>query len=725
MKKNINKISGNKKRGIALNWLMAGILMLSLLTQIKAAGAQNFYNFGTLDVKPVYQDGAENKSWFVEYLKRGEQKQEMLRISNFSSATKELTIYSADNSSDLGKDFVVKSPDQKSDDISEWISLPTKTLTLKSGESKIISVNFKLPKNAGVGIHTGAILVRENHQAGATDTPLSIEKGVRVYLNVTGPSVTASSLNQVNLKDSGNQLELQVSNQNLGTTDFKPEYTATLQKLDGSVYSEETTKNLIKPQQSATTVVTLQKPTFGIYQLYLSSNGQSSYINTQIFIPFWAVALILVAAFFASLSVAQKKQNLNWGQILTSFKNGFQNLQLQKSAIYFGMLVMIVAGINYLNPLSPDQLKTDVLNNDDPISNYQMTIKWGTSPNAILPSTFKKKWGGEFVFTDARVSLDSFLNFEDGDSAQTGTDNTVLKFALQTGPDNDGIVLKVTPTGENIPQVIYKNYATNEEIPFSISDFINDTGSYPDGPYMTSIKTDAVKLIAAPELANEQDASAETNASKETETTPIINNLFTEELPATPEVLADFILNSDYVDAITNGQNTNKVETDPVLIKALEASKEILHEITASSELNFLFIPNEVISFPPQEFSFNRNKISAQNLGTLIFVQNQDAPWNTYVKTTDFVSLSGKGTISASALTITPGKAEVLIQDGVGKIEVGKEKKFQNSNDENILVNVKADNQTQAFVLNPVLEIKIPPNTLPGKYQGTLTITSL
>ena len=65
-----------------------------------------FYNFGTLDVKPIHTDEATNQDWFVEYLAPGQQKQQAIQISNFAPEAKELSIYVADTATNEGKTFM-------------------------------------------------------------------------------------------------------------------------------------------------------------------------------------------------------------------------------------------------------------------------------------------------------------------------------------------------------------------------------------------------------------------------------------------------------------------------------------------------------------------------------------------------------------------------------------------------------------------------------------------
>ena len=113
-------------------------------------------------------------------------KQETLQVSNFSSETKELAVYAADAAGDGAGGFFAKGVGQTSEDLAGWIDLPVRHLSLEPGESRILSVNFYPPQNAGVGLHTGAIIVRETKEKyiGEDTSRLYMEKGVRVYITI-------------------------------------------------------------------------------------------------------------------------------------------------------------------------------------------------------------------------------------------------------------------------------------------------------------------------------------------------------------------------------------------------------------------------------------------------------------------------------------------------------------------------------------------------------------
>jgi len=696
----------------------------------------NFYNFGTLDVRPVQEESTQNTDWFIKYLKPGEKIQEKIQISNFGPQEKELTIYATDTSVNENTNFYTKSYESPSTNIAKWISLPTNNITLKSGESKILSVNFKPSTNAGVGMHTGAIIVRENHTP-STDTQNSmiIEKGIRVYMNITGEAITKGNITNVYKTETSNTYGINIQTRNTGTTDLYKTYDLTIKNVLTGKAQTATDTSRIEPRTTALTTLTTEKPTYGIYNLHINIGEESIYVKTVIFIPLWALFTMLA---ILTLLVKRKTPNTNWELVINKLKAP----EFQKTIAYL-VIVTTVSTSVFVYKNTNDQLAKAQESNkkieaeksepkEDTAKSYELTIKWGDFRKILAPKTTKKQWHGRIYFPNSRIKTTNLLHFERNDQAEIVGDKTALKFNLTTGPDNDGITIYVEPTSNKIPIVKYEDYDTKETFEFPITKYINSAGIYPSLRYATYFKTDYGKEEKMRQEAIKSDLLKEIEATEEQKATqpaganiPELENLFVEELPATPEALSEFIMDSDYVEKVTKEENTHKIETDNILIKALEATPEVLQEIAATEDLNFIFLPSETITFPAQEFSFKNQKESTQDLGTMIFVQNKNTPWNTFIGTTDFQLLSGGKSLPASALTIDPGEATMLTKDGA-KVTTGKEEKINNKNDKLKLVDVTPKaNKNEVFVLNPKLHITIPPGTTPGTYRGQLTITSL
>lgn len=687
-----------------------------------------FYNFGTLDVRPVQQ--GESNEWFVENLKPGEQKQQFIQISNFSPETKQLDIFAADATRNEGKDFYTKGVHETSDDVSDWIHLPANKLVLKSGESRILSVNFILPQNAGVGLHTGAVVVRENGSEFAS------EKGVRVYMNVLGPMVESGHVTALNSTQSATTYTANVQTANTGTTDFNATYELQLRDLFGTTHQRTTNTSRTEPGTVSTTELTIQKPSFGLYNLVLTNGQETSLVGTVLFVPFWMPLALLI---FLLIAIRPQIPAVD----IQTIQRLLQAPELRRSFAYFGMFAIVgtftLGATNLENDVAQAQLAhgqavRELTSDEEAAESYELSVKWGQFRKAMLPGEKRKEWHGRIYFPNARIQIKQLLHFERSDQAEITGNKTALRFNTISGPDNDGLIIFVEPTGDDIPIVKFENYDTGEEFEFLITDYLDSAGIYPDRYWATHFKTDYGQQEKLRQQAIQLATLREIDATAELEATPPpiaqipeLENLFVEELPATREALTDVILKSDYVDEVIEENSTTKIETDRILIEALEATPEVLSEVTATPDLNFIFIPSETVNFPAQEFSFDEDKDSEQDLGTMIFVQNKDVPWNTFVGTTDFQLLSGGAVIPASALTIQPGLPTVLNNGDVnGDIVVGPERTLSGEFDRTTLVNVDATpGEKEVFVLNPKLKIRIPKGTPAGTYRGNLTITSL
>lgn len=705
--------------------------LFSALTISMPAANAAYIDFGTLDVHPVVSTDAVSKDWFIEYLKPGQKQQEQIEISNFSNTAKELKLYLADADVNEGSTFYAKTPDQTSEDLNEWIGLPTDTITLKGGESKKLSVNFNIPKNAGVGLHSGAVMVREVVNPNSESQSFAIEKGVRVYLNITGPVITKAETTNIQSFNKAAQISTNLETKNLGTTDYKVKASVRLENIFGQTVSETSSDLKVRPGQQKELNLSIEKPSFGIYNVILTNGDQSSMLTSLVAIPAWS--LLLALGLMLAISVKRKtntiqsqKPELNISQVFQKLQHGTQSLVLQKSAVYFMLLLSFASTTLWIASLSPNTTQAQGIKKV--ANSYVLTTKWGDLRHMHINEA--KEWKGELSFHNADVEILDLLHFEKTDGAQLTQNGTTISYNLTTGPDNDGIVLNIKPTSEETPTVTIYDSVKAVAHTYNLEDLVSSNFVVNQGPWGIYLNAE----LGAEHIVNPSDVVKEMSATPEIEATPDpvanipeLENLFTEDLPATPEVLADFVLSSDYVQEITEDKKTSQVETDPILIEALEATPEALQDIAASPDLNFIFIPSDTVNFPPEEFSFSEEKVTSQDIGTMIFVQNKEENWNTYISTSDFVSLSGKGKIPASALTIDPGEPTVLIKDGASVLG-GDKQKFDNSADKTTLVEVNPGNNIDSrsvFVLNPSLQIKIPAGTLPGRYRGTLTITSL
>lgn len=724
MKNFLKQFSRIKLLGIVVT------LLLPFTTQ-----AASLINLGTLDVKPVIGGEYINLN-----LTPGQSVQQQLRISNFSPNPMHLQIYVADAAENSAHSFVANNQNKLSRDVSPWISLPAQQLDLASGATKILSVNIQTPTNAGVGLHTGAIMVSQ--KISGQDDNIVVEKGVRIYANVKGTAVPAISLAAGQTSQSDLFLNYSGSLSNSGNTDLNGSFTLKLLDQNNQVVGTQEQSAYLKPGEVESINLAVEKPQFGIYHAVLSNNLinnqiQDGNLGMQIFFPPYSLPITIgITLLLGALMTIRKKFSLSkFSFSLPDFSALFRTLALEKVGIFFAIL--LAAGFLVFNviKLPSSWLRAAVIGNNQ---SYQTTIKWGNLAKNNLPDTLRTDWQGSLKFENAIISVKDYLNQETSDQFTLNSDRNTLFFKNTTGPDNDGIDLIVTPTSSAPINITYKNNLSHEEVTFPLENTLKQTKSF-------DFKAHQITFSSIPTSAHteapiiDQNATGEIgNLQSSAEIAPVIqaDQLASEvkvlqgviaDLPATPETLSDYILNSNYVQEVSSENLTTTVKADPALINALQDAPNTIADITSSKELNFIFVPNQKVRFAAQNFSFTENKTVTQNLGQIIFVQNKTNAWNTYLSVSNLVSVSGRGSIPTSNITVTPGAIRMISGSNPNNfIEAGPQKTLSDPNDSVLLANIAPQNGEQAtFSLNPQFSVLIPVSTFPGIYRAQVTIKVL
>ncbi len=668
------------KTGKSKNRVITKIFSVIIGTFILSATASangSYFNLGTLDVKVA--DGKDTE-YLTEFLAPGESAKRQIQISNFSAENKELLIYATETTDTEKGNFFTKKIGETNKDIGNWISLPVEKLALGPSESALISVNLVVPKNAGVGLHTGAVIVRELKNDSAATVPgasFSVEKGMRVYLNVKGTVVENAGMSGLALRETGDSYIYSLSVQNNGTVIDSQKFTASLKDFFGNTLYQNTLAAETRPGETGISYLEIPKPEYGIYSLALESESGAATNRAVAVIPFWALlaavfGLVLFASWtrkttFCPIAVAQK---LHYENLFNKLFAIVKSLEFQRSFAYLGLASLVFTVTFSQISLNTRDLKAQLL--VTPECTFDMTVKWGDLRGNPYPGNYTQKWQGSIEIPNAKISILEYLHFEHTDQAQLNDDKNILYFNLETGPDNDGLVIKVEPVQSEFPYIYYHNDLGQNTSEFVITDHISSAGVYPYMIGATSFKAELcknaqmmqelIRLSTMGDLSATPDITADGFSTGETAGTmiPELDNLFMEELPSTPDVLSDFIMDSGYVQKISRIDSTRKIETDNILIRALQATPDILEEISATPDLNFIFIPADTIIFPPMSFSFTEEKVIRQPMGTIIFVQNKEDPWNAFIGTTDFQSLAEDLRIPASSLTIDPGEPVIL-----------------------------------------------------------------
>lgn len=719
-----------------------GLLVLTALLPITSQALTKPVNLGTIDIRLTNNQEEINLN-----VEAGKNYLQEIQISNFSNEKVSLDLFSRDAQNDP-KNYLIKENTDKTSYLNKWIKLPTKKLTLESGESKIVSVNITIPELAPIGEQAGAIMISQ--KISSAQENLIIEKGLRVKLKVLGQAISSYKNIYTKTTSSEDSIEIQRMIVNNGNTIIDGNINIKTLNDKSEVVSNNSKKIFILPGEDSIVELATPKPDLGLYRTVLEENinnqTKTSVIEEALYFPSEAGAILIFIGYIA-LALIIKTKNLNPNN----------NSQL-KLIGFFLILTLLSFNLNKDQSIL-DQIKSDLLNST-PETGYLTTIKWGNNQ-----TTGKTSWKGKIKLNNSRLIITERLHQEKFDKFYLNPSEDTLLYENTTGPDNDGIVLFIKP--ENTADEVYLNYSnsfTKEDFKIPITRTINK-------PYSINYKGQTVKIqtIIAPETITykkadkeisiqtkdflkqtpiivEQQSTTEILAITEGMSTPEIkteietsaeetpNNIDLQnelsllrevisDIPSTAEMISEYILNSDYVEEVISENNTSTIKTDPSLISVLKETPLTIEEITQTPELNFVFLPNEKIKLSPQIFSFERENSTTQDFGEILFSQNRTSSWNAYMSVSDFTSISGRGTISASNVTIDPGIAEVISDQNTALIEEGKPHQLSSQSDQAVLVFVEPkDNNQNLFVLKPKITLKIPPKTPPGLYRGEITI---
>jgi len=183
--------------------LIIGFLGLFLLTTVFCYAA----SYAGLGVYPNESEWSEQnlltKSWFIYALEPGEVKNAKVDVINQSDQPVEVKIYPVDAVTTKDGAFAPQPEDAKKTGVGAWTSLPVSELSLGPNETKTVDFTIKVPENAEVGDHMGAIIVQGKEvPAAAEGTTMRVvtRVGARIYLTVPGELIRELELNEFSWK---------------------------------------------------------------------------------------------------------------------------------------------------------------------------------------------------------------------------------------------------------------------------------------------------------------------------------------------------------------------------------------------------------------------------------------------------------------------------------------------------------------------------------------------
>lgn len=177
-----------KKKLIFLPVLI--VFSVSLFSGARAA------EMGTLGITPASPDPNNplTKSWFIYTAEIGREIKDQVRVVNLTDKVVRAKVFSADAVTTPDGAYTIKEELDKRD-IGTWINLAENIVDLQPKETKIIDFVLRVPANAEVGDHMGAIMVQEAEKLEGvkeggtgveTGIKIAVRVGTRVYLTIPG-----------------------------------------------------------------------------------------------------------------------------------------------------------------------------------------------------------------------------------------------------------------------------------------------------------------------------------------------------------------------------------------------------------------------------------------------------------------------------------------------------------------------------------------------------------
>jgi hypothetical protein len=197
--------------------------------------------------------------------------------------------------------------------MSSWFSLSENNFTLGKGESKIVGYEIKVPRDASLGGHYGAIFFRTVCKASDDKAVVSTDKssvcvsgrvGTLFLVQAGGKAARKGILKKINVPKFSldDKATLSVEIENAGNTHFQPEGQIVVKNFFGQEISKMEIKDkTILPTTSRTFPETLtRKDLLGFYKIQGSikdGDGNEMKFNRYVLMPPWkqiSIAILIV-----------------------------------------------------------------------------------------------------------------------------------------------------------------------------------------------------------------------------------------------------------------------------------------------------------------------------------------------------------------------------------------------------------------------------------------------
>lgn len=234
LKKRINPIRYFQSNGTRV--LLVGLLGFFVLASFCYA-----ISYGGLGIYPNESEWDEKnsltKSWFIYTLKPGEVEEAKVNVVNQSDQLADVKIYPVDAVTTKDGAFAPQPEDREKVDVGAWITMSVSELSLKPNETKAVDFTIKVPENAEVGDHMGAIVVQSKEAPEAekgTVMKVVSRVGARIYLTVPGEIIKELEFKDFNWKMEEGQVVFYLTLANKGNVRIAPKGEIEIQDESGN-----------------------------------------------------------------------------------------------------------------------------------------------------------------------------------------------------------------------------------------------------------------------------------------------------------------------------------------------------------------------------------------------------------------------------------------------------------------------------------------------------------
>jgi hypothetical protein len=359
-------------------YVLIGIVLYALFV-LMTTPLVHAVESGGVGGRPANPDAsnARTNSIFVYEIKKGESKQDAVKVFNNSDSKKTIQVYATDATTGSGGSFACKQRVDDKTGVGSWIDIDTQSFTLEPQQSKEIPFELTVPDDTVSGEQDGCIAIEDVSQT-PTDTgngvTISTRSAIRVAVLVPGQITKGIDILSLSVKKE-DALKLALSLRNNGNVSLDTDIDISVRNLGIEIAQAGGTFPVLSGVKSDYNF-SVDRPFWGgLYQVvaearYNDSKGavlgvgekdatvsKSSLIFIAPTLPALLIELLFIGllAWFARRLFLHRKERAIWAKNATNYtvKAGDD---IQSIAAEHGMKWQVLARMNKLK--APYHLNT-------------------------------------------------------------------------------------------------------------------------------------------------------------------------------------------------------------------------------------------------------------------------------------------------------------------------------------------------------------------------------